>query len=99
MIWVSTVCSGLYGQIFSIICHSYLIHLTRLNFVLFFSVQRNRHSAAKPNPGAGRPKPKPTPKPKPVLPQCKCLYAYDAQDIDELSFNEGDIIEIVKEGK
>lgn len=58
-------------------------------------VQRNRHSAAKPNPGAGRPKP--TPKPKPLLPQCKCLYAYDAQDIDELSFNEGDIISILKE--
>lgn len=60
-------------------------------------MQRNRHSAAKPNPGAGRPKP--SPKPKPLLPQCRCLYAYDAQDIDELSFNEGDTIEILKEGK
>ena len=62
-----------------------------------YSVQRTRHSAAKPNPGAGRPKP--SPKPKPVLPQCKCLYAYDAQDIDELSFNEGDVIDILKEGR
>lgn len=34
-----------------------------------------------------------------MLPQCKTLYAYDAQDTDELSFNEGDIIQIVKEGK
>ena len=35
---------------------------------------------------------------KPALPKCRCLYAYDAQDLDELSFNEGDIIEILKEG-
>lgn len=60
-------------------------------------VQRHRVSSMKPSPGAGRPKPKPTPKPKPSLPQCKCLYAYDAQDTDELSFNEGDMIEIIKE--
>ncbi|XP_053405072.1 unconventional myosin-Ie-like [Mercenaria mercenaria] len=61
------------------------------------NVQRHRLSSSKPKPGAGRPKPRPTPKPKPSLPQCKCLYAYDAQDTDELSFNEGDIIEIIKE--
>ena len=59
-------------------------------------VQRTRQSTKKPTPGAGRPKPPPTPKPK-TLPQCRCLYAYDAQDTDELSFNEGDVIEIVKE--
>lgn len=63
-----------------------------------FRVQRNRMSGSKPNPGAGRPKPKPTPKPKPSLPKCRTLYAYDAQDTDELSFNEGDVIEILKEG-
>ncbi|CAG2209744.1 MYO1 [Mytilus edulis] len=56
-------------------------------------VQRN---SRKPPPGAGRPKPPPAPKPK-AFPQCRCLYAYDAQDTDELSFNEGDVIEIVKE--
>ncbi|XP_060576801.1 unconventional myosin-Ie-like isoform X2 [Ruditapes philippinarum] len=61
------------------------------------NVQRNRMSSSKPHPGAGRPKPRPTPKPKPTLPQCKCLYAYDAQDTDELSFNEGDVIDIIKE--
>ncbi|KAJ8305020.1 hypothetical protein KUTeg_018603 [Tegillarca granosa] len=58
-------------------------------------VARQRTSL-KPSPAAGRPKPAPS-KPKPVLPQCKCLYAYDAQDTDELSFNEGDVIQIVKE--
>ena len=67
------------------------------HLLFIFSVQRNRHSSIKPNPGAGRPKP--SPKPKPVLPQARCLYAYDAQDIDELSFNEGDIIDILKEGR
>lgn len=62
---------------------------------MIFSVQRN---SRKPPPGAGRPKPPPAPKPK-AFPQCRCLYAYDAQDTDELSFNEGDVIEIVKEGE
>ncbi|CAL1534478.1 unnamed protein product [Lymnaea stagnalis] len=56
-----------------------------------------RQSLAKPPPGGGRPRPKPKITPKPQLPQCKCLYAYDAQDTDELSFNEGDIIDLVNE--
>ncbi|XP_053405071.1 CD2-associated protein-like [Mercenaria mercenaria] len=43
----------------------------------------------------GRPKPRPTPKMS--LPQCKCLYAYDNQNTDELSFYKGDIIEIITE--
>ena len=53
-----------------------------------------------PDPNAARniPKPKPPQKPR-QLPQAKTLYAYDAQDVDELSFNEGEIIEIMKEGK
>uniref|UniRef100_A0A4W6E9J3 Osteoclast-stimulating factor 1 n=1 Tax=Lates calcarifer TaxID=8187 RepID=A0A4W6E9J3_LATCA len=42
-------------------------------------------------------RPKPAPKPKPQVPQCKALYAYDAQDTDELSFNADDIIDIIKE--
>ena len=53
----------------------------------------------KPVAGAGRPKPKKALPPKPSLPKARCLYAYDAQDTDELSFNEGDVIEIIKEGK
>ena len=52
----------------------------------------------RPAPGAGRPKPKPNIPSKPALPKCRCLYAYDATDTDELSFNEGETIEIVKEG-
>ncbi|KAM9816748.1 unconventional myosin-Ie isoform 2-T2 [Neosynchiropus ocellatus] len=55
----------------------------------------HRPSASRPPPGGGRPKP--TPKPKPHVPQCKALYAYDAQDTDELSFNADDVIDIVKE--
>uniref|UniRef100_A0A8D2ZDH6 Osteoclast-stimulating factor 1 n=1 Tax=Scophthalmus maximus TaxID=52904 RepID=A0A8D2ZDH6_SCOMX len=55
----------------------------------------HRPSASRPAPGGGRPKP--TPKPKPQVPQCKALYAYDAQDTDELSFNADDMIDIIKE--
>ncbi|XP_063782260.1 unconventional myosin-Ie isoform X1 [Pseudophryne corroboree] len=54
-----------------------------------------RQTTNRPSPGGGRPKPQP--KPKPHVPQCKALYAYDAQDTDELSFNANDIIEIIKE--
>ncbi|TRY82217.1 hypothetical protein DNTS_023863 [Danionella cerebrum] len=51
--------------------------------------------SSRPAPGGGRPKP--APKPKPQVPQCKALYAYDAQDTDELSFNAEDVIDIIKE--
>ncbi|XP_068586494.1 unconventional myosin-Ie isoform X2 [Cebidichthys violaceus] len=55
----------------------------------------HRPSASRPAPGGGRPKP--APKPKPQVPQCKALYAYDAQDTDELSFNADELIDIIKE--
>lgn len=42
---------------------------------------------------------KPPPAPKPNLPLCKAIYDYDATDTDELTFKEGDVIEIIKEGK
>ncbi|XP_070822826.1 myosin IEb [Chaetodon trifascialis] len=58
-------------------------------------LQRRRSKEVKPLPGAGRPKP--APKPKPRSPQCRALYAYDAQDTDELSFNADDLIEILTE--
>uniref|UniRef100_A0A4W5KEC3 Osteoclast-stimulating factor 1 n=1 Tax=Hucho hucho TaxID=62062 RepID=A0A4W5KEC3_9TELE len=54
-----------------------------------------RSKEVKPSPGAGRPKP--APKPKPRSPECRALYAYDAQDTDELSFNTEDVIEILNE--
>ncbi|KAG9489445.1 unconventional myosin-Ie [Eleutherodactylus coqui] len=54
-----------------------------------------RQTSSRPAPGGGRPKPQP--KPKPQVPQCKAMYAYDAQDTDELSFNANDVIEIIKE--
>ncbi len=62
-----------------------------------FFPRAHRQSTKRPAPGGGRPKP--APKPKPQVPQCKALYAYDAQDTDELSFNADDIIDIVKEGE
>uniref|UniRef100_A0A8C6XYS1 Myosin IEb n=1 Tax=Naja naja TaxID=35670 RepID=A0A8C6XYS1_NAJNA len=60
-------------------------------------LRRHLSKEVKPIPGGGRAKPKPKPKPQPCLPQCRALYAYDAQDTDELSFNANDVIEIIKE--
>ncbi|XP_068586062.1 myosin IEb isoform X2 [Cebidichthys violaceus] len=58
-------------------------------------LQRRQSKEVKPLPGSGRPKP--APKPKPRSPQCRALYAYDAQDTDELSFNADDVMEILTE--
>uniref|UniRef100_A0A8C5FQY2 Myosin IEb n=1 Tax=Gadus morhua TaxID=8049 RepID=A0A8C5FQY2_GADMO len=58
-------------------------------------LERRRSKEVKPLPGSGRPKP--APKPRPRTPHCKALYAYDAQDTDELSFNADDVIEILTE--
>ncbi|MED6251576.1 Unconventional myosin-Ie [Ataeniobius toweri] len=54
-------------------------------------LHRRLSKEVKPLPGAGRPKPKAR------SPQCRALYAYDAQDTDELSFNTDDLIEILTE--
>uniref|UniRef100_A0A670JVE4 Myosin IE n=1 Tax=Podarcis muralis TaxID=64176 RepID=A0A670JVE4_PODMU len=62
-------------------------------------LQRRLSKETKPIPGGGRAKPKPKPKPQPCLPQCRALYAYDAQDTDELSFNANEFIEIIKEDR
>ncbi len=59
-------------------------------------MHRRRSKEYKPLPGSGGPKPKP--KPRPRTPQCRALYAYDAQDTDELSFQADEIIEIICEG-
>lgn len=69
-----------------------------LSLTCLHSLHRvRRQTTSRPNPAGGRPKPQP--KPKPQVPQCKALYAYDAQDTDELSFNANDIIDIIKEGE
>ncbi|XP_077319961.1 unconventional myosin-Ie-like isoform X1 [Lithobates pipiens] len=60
-------------------------------------LQRRLSKEVKPVPGGGRSKPAPKPKPQPQLPCCRALYAYDAQDTDELSFNANDMLEIVRE--
>jgi len=50
----------------------------------------------RPVPGGGRPKPKPR-MTKQSLPKVKALYEYQARDVDELSFDVNDILELVKE--
>ncbi|KAK6624584.1 hypothetical protein RUM44_011443 [Polyplax serrata] len=56
----------------------------------------NKSQVEKPVPGGG--KPRPPVKPKPItLPRCKAIYDYMAQDLDELSFEPGDVIDIIKE--
>ncbi|XP_025966627.2 unconventional myosin-If [Dromaius novaehollandiae] len=55
-------------------------------------MQRRRSVSQRPPP-AGRPKPQP----KAAVPRCQALYQYVGQDVDELSFNVGDIIDILLE--
>lgn len=59
--------------------------------------QRNstHRRKAPPPPQARSAKPKPAPKPR--VPMCKTLYSYDPQEADELTFAEGEMIEIVNE--
>uniref|UniRef100_A0A667YP25 Osteoclast-stimulating factor 1 n=1 Tax=Myripristis murdjan TaxID=586833 RepID=A0A667YP25_9TELE len=71
-------------------------HVTLL-LCFLSSLHRRRSKEVKPLPGGGLPKP--APRPKPRGPQCRALYAYDAQDTDELSFNADDVIDILTEDK
>lgn len=50
-------------------------------------------------PPASLPAKPPINRPKPTVPQVRALYGYDASDIDELTFNEGDIMVLVQEDK
>lgn len=70
------------------------------NLILFFSIERinsKKKSLSKRPPAPGKPRLKP--KPAPSLPRCKTLWPYDATDVEELSFQPDEIIEIIKEGK
>merc|ERR1712106_599932 len=53
----------------------------------------------RPVPGGGRPRPKPRERTVVSLPRVKALYDYEAQDLDEISMTEGEVLELVKEGK
>uniref|UniRef100_A0A452IS99 Uncharacterized protein n=1 Tax=Gopherus agassizii TaxID=38772 RepID=A0A452IS99_9SAUR len=85
------LCSSLF--LCSIHRKIFALSITLLSLPLPPSVRRQ--TTNRPPPAGGRPKPQP--KPKPQVPQCRALYAYDAQDTDELSFNANDIIDIIKE--
>ncbi|KAM8940473.1 unconventional myosin-If [Pelodytes ibericus] len=56
-------------------------------------MQRKKSIGQRPPPGVGRPKPQP----KPVGPRCRAIYQYIGQDVDELSFNINDVIDILLE--
>ncbi|XP_062888168.1 unconventional myosin-If-like [Mobula hypostoma] len=54
-------------------------------------IQRRRSVSQRPPPAVGRPKPQPR------TPKCRALYQYYGQDVDELSFNVNDVIDILLE--
>ncbi|XP_036597218.1 unconventional myosin-If isoform X1 [Trichosurus vulpecula] len=56
-------------------------------------MQRKRSIGQRPVPGVGRPKPQP----RIPGPRCRALYQYVGQDVDELSFNVNEVIEILLE--
>lgn len=61
---------------------------------VLYSMQRKRSIGQRPVPGVGRPKPQP----RIHGPRCRALYQYIGQDVDELSFNVNEVIEILMEG-
>jgi len=54
-------------------------------------------SSERPIPGGGRPRPKPRQKSVMSLPKVRAMYDYEAQDLDEISLREGEVLELVKE--
>uniref|UniRef100_A0A914PJC5 SH3 domain-containing protein n=1 Tax=Panagrolaimus davidi TaxID=227884 RepID=A0A914PJC5_9BILA len=62
-------------------------------------LQRNKNASSNAVHPAPAPAiaPRPAPKPKPKGPQVRALYDYDARDLDELTFQEGQLIELISE--
>lgn len=59
-------------------------------------MQRKRSISQRPPPA---PSSRPKPQPRPQGPRCKALYQYFGQDVDEISFDVGDVIELISEGE
>lgn len=59
-------------------------------------MQRKRSISQRPPPA---PNSRPKAAPRPQGPQCRALYQYVGQDVDELNFDVGDVIDLVKEGE
>ncbi|XP_069832748.1 unconventional myosin-If isoform X2 [Dendropsophus ebraccatus] len=55
--------------------------------------QRRKSVTQRPPPAVGRPKPQA----RPACPRCRAIYQYIGQDVDELSFNVNDVIDILLE--
>ncbi|XP_055514621.1 unconventional myosin-If-like [Leucoraja erinacea] len=54
-------------------------------------IQRRRSISQRPLPAVGRPKPQPR------TPKCRALYQYTGQDMDELSFDVNDVMDLLLE--
>uniref|UniRef100_A0A673IDX2 Osteoclast-stimulating factor 1 n=1 Tax=Sinocyclocheilus rhinocerous TaxID=307959 RepID=A0A673IDX2_9TELE len=57
-------------------------------------MQRKRSISQRPPPA---PSSRPKPQPRPQGPRCRALYQYFGQDVDEISFDVNDIIDLINE--
>ncbi|XP_016327153.1 unconventional myosin-If-like [Sinocyclocheilus anshuiensis] len=57
-------------------------------------MQRKRSISKRPPPA---PSSRPKPQPRPQGPRCRALYQYFGQDVDEISFDVNDIIDLINE--